>query len=85
MIRLAVEGFGDSSKLRASGILIAGKKFMFLRNDEEMMAGKQGQGGVTIMKASTCILIGTYNQDMSPANSCKEVGKMTDYIKEVGY
>ena len=29
--------------------------------------------------------MGTYNQDMSPANNTKEVGKMADYLKEVGY
>eukprot|EP01043_Picozoa_sp_COSAG02_P030367 COSAG02_NODE_1934_length_10318_cov_74.374009_8_plen_176_part_00 len=71
-----VAGFDDASGLRASGIMIAGKKFMYLRNDEEMMCGKAGQGGICIFKTGQACIMGTYNQDMSPANNTKEVGKM---------
>ena len=81
----AVAGFDDASGLRASGIMVAGKKYMYLRNDEEMMCGKQGQGGICIFKTGQALIMGTYNQDMSPANNTKEVGKMADYLKEVGY
>ena len=56
--------------------MIAGKKFMYLRNDEEMMCGKAGQGGICIFKTGQACIMGTYNQDMSPANNTKEVGKM---------
>jgi hypothetical protein len=80
-----VAGFDDNAGLRASGIMIAGKKFMYLRNDEEMMCGKAGQGGICIFKTGQACIMGTYNQDMSPANNTKEVGKMADYLKEVGY
>ena len=65
--------------------MVAGKKYMYLRNDEEMMCGKQGQGGICIFKTGQALIMGTYNQDMSPANSTKEAGKMADYLKEVGY
>ena len=102
--------------------MVAGKKYMYLRNDEEMMCGKgipygiaygaldrspyeemalelspsdrggvlrlcelEGQGGICIFKTGQALIIGTYNQDMSPANNTKEVGKMADYLKEVGY
>ena len=71
--------------IHASGIMVAGKKYMYLRNDEEMMCGKQGQGGICIFKTGQALIMGTYNQDMSPANNTKEVGKMADYLKEVGY
>lgn len=71
-----VAGFDDSSGLRASGIMVGGKKFMYLRNDEEMMCGKAGQGGICIFKTGQACIMGTYNQDMSPANNTKEVGKM---------
>ena len=56
--------------------MVAGKKYMYLRNDEEMMCGKQGQGGICIFKTGQACIMGTYNQDMSPANNTKEVGKM---------
>ena len=85
LVSRAVAGFDDASGLRASGIKLAGEKYMYLRNDEEMMCGKKGQGGVCIFKTGQAIMIGTYNQDMSPANNTKEVGKMADYLKEVGY
>ena len=65
--------------------MLAGKKYMYLRNDEEMMCGKAGQGGVTIFKTGQALILGTYNQDMAASMNCKEVGKMADYLKEVGY
>ena len=90
---IAIDGLNVSNwnspavyqSLRASGIMVAGKKYMYLRNDEEMMCGKQGQGGICIFKTGQALIMGTYNQDMSPANNTKEVGKMADYLKEVGY
>ena len=80
-----VAGFADSAPLRASGLMIAGKKYMYLRNDDEMMAGKAGQGGVAIFKTEQALIMGTYNQDMTTGMNMKEVGKMADYLKEVGY
>ena len=71
-----VAGFDDASGLRASGIVVAGKKYMYLRNDEEMMVGKQGQGGICIFKTGQACIMGTYNQDMASGQNTKEVGKM---------
>ena len=71
----AVAGFDDNAPLRASGIMLAGKKFMYLRNDEEMMCGKAGQGGVTIFKTGQALILGTYNQDMAASMNCKEVSQ----------
>ena len=85
MFACSVAGFDDNSALRASGIMIAGKKFMYLRNDEEMMCGKAGQGGIVIFKTGQACIMGTYNQDMTTGMNTKEVGKMADYLKEVGY
>ena len=75
----------DAGGVRANGIVVAGKKFLYLRSDEEMMVGRAGQCGISIFMCGQCVIMGTYNQDMSPANNTKEVGKMADYLKEVGY
>jgi hypothetical protein len=56
--------------------MIAGKKYKYLRNDDEMMAGKAGQGGVAIFKTEQALIMGTYNQDMTTGMNMKEVGKM---------
>ena len=78
-------GFDDPSGLRRSGIVVAGTKFMFIQQNAEMIIGKLGQGGITIFKTGQALFICTYNQDMSPALSVKEVGKMADFMREVGY
>ena len=80
-----VAGFEDPSGLRSRGIVVAGTKFMFIQQNAEMIIGKLGQGGITIFKTGQTLLICTYNQDMSPANNAKEVGKMADYLMEVGH
>ena len=75
-MRTLVAGYDDASALRASGIMVAGKKYMYLRNDEEMMVGKAGQGGICIFKTGQALIMGSYNQDMAAAMNTKEVGKM---------
>ena len=67
--------------------MIAGKQFMYLRNDEEVMCGKAGKGGITIFKTGTALIMGTYNEDkdMGASMNCKEVGKIGYYLLEAGY
>jgi hypothetical protein len=62
--------------LSAGGIVVAGRKFMYLRNDKEMMVGRAGQCGICIFMCGQCMIMGTYNQDMASAMNTKEVGKM---------
>ena len=78
-------GFDDPSGLRSRGIVVAGTKFMFIQQNAEMIIGKLGQGGITIFKTGQALIMGTYNQDMTSALSVKEIGKMADYLREVGY
>jgi hypothetical protein len=80
-----VAGFEDPSGLRSRGIVVAGTKFMFIQQNAEMIIGKLGQGGITIFKTGQALIMGTYNYDMSPALSVKEVGKMADFLREEGY
>ena len=76
--RLEEEGLPPPTAVTGlrGGIVVAGKKFVFLRNDEEMMCGKAGQGGICIFKTAQALIMGTYNQDMPPAMNTMEVGKM---------
>ena len=80
-----VAGFDDPSGLRRSGIIVAWTKSMFIQQNEDVIIGKLGQGGITIFKTGQALLIGTYSQDMTLANSVKEVGNMAGYLREVGY
>lgn len=58
---------------------------MYLRNDDEMMAGKKGAGGVSIFKTGQALIIGTYNDKMTTGQNSTQVGKIADYLKEAGY
>jgi len=79
-------GFDDGgANLRGSGLKLSGEKFMFLRADDEMMAGKKGPGGVTIYKTAQAIIIGTYNENMAAGTNSIQVSKIADYLKESGY
>eukprot|EP01052_Picozoa_sp_SAG31_P049324 SAG31_NODE_10745_length_1103_cov_1.374502_1_plen_56_part_10 len=51
----AVAGFNDASGLRANGMMIAGQKFLYLRNDEKMMCGKAGAGGIVLFQTGQAI------------------------------
>lgn len=76
---------GFEAKLMSSGIMVGGKKFMFLRCDGESMFGRQGQDGVTIYKTTQAYILSTYSEGMTSAANSMVVGKMADYLKSINY
>ena len=80
------KGFTNADDLRgSSGCPVGGEKFMFIRNDEELMNIKKGAGGASIYKTAQCLVLGAYNQDMSAGANSIQVGKIADYLKDAGY
>ena len=50
--------------MAASGINLAGQKYFYLSGTDEVLRGKQGKGGVHIMKTNQTVLIGVYDEPL---------------------
>jgi profilin len=78
-------GFADASAIRGDGIHLNGQKYFTLRADERSIYGKQGNGGVSIVKTTQAILIGVYEAPTQPGESATVVENLADYLINLGY
>eukprot|EP00002_Diphylleia_rotans_P009589 TRINITY_DN19978_c0_g1_i1.p1 TRINITY_DN19978_c0_g1~~TRINITY_DN19978_c0_g1_i1.p1 ORF type:complete len:127 (+),score=29.35 TRINITY_DN19978_c0_g1_i1:88-468(+) len=80
-----VAGFASTSSFQASGVNVAGVKYMFLRGDERTVQAKKGATGVVLVKTKQSILVGVYNDKQQPGAATLTVEKLADYLIENGY
>ncbi|KAJ3354637.1 profilin, required for normal timing of actin polymerization in response to thermal stress [Allomyces javanicus] len=77
--------FKDPSGIRASGLHLAGQKYIALQCDNRSVYAKLGSGGVVCVKTNQAILVGVYNQSAQPGEATKVVEGLADYLISVGY
>merc|ERR1712116_45178 len=58
-IKKLLNNYENSAEMAASGINLAGQKYFYLSGTDEVLRGKQGKGGVHIMKTNQTVLIGS--------------------------
>ncbi|KAI0218681.1 Profilin [Lamellibrachia satsuma] len=80
-----VNGLSDSSVLTANGIHLGGQKYIYLRSDDTQIQGRKGDGGCSIAKANTCLVIAIYGEGVHPGNCRSAVEKMRDYLMGQNY
>ena len=49
------------------------------------MRGKQGKGGVHLVKTNQALLVGVYEAPMEPSAAATVTEKLGDYLKGVGF
>ncbi|CAO3690231.1 unnamed protein product [Umbelopsis ramanniana] len=79
------QGFGDPAVLQANGLRVNGVKYLFLRSDDRSIYGKKGNDGVVIVKTTQAVLIGLYDDKVTPGNATKVVEGLADYLISVNY
>ncbi|XP_077988179.1 profilin-like [Glandiceps talaboti] len=77
---------GDTSHVAANGIVLEGKKYQFLRVDEDakaMYGKKKGEGGISIMASKTAVIIGMYDEGKQAGNANKGVQVIGEYLESL--
>ena len=75
----------DANGLAATGLVIAGVKYMFVRGETgEFVIGKKGNEGVVVYKCNTCLLVAYHDDKIQPGACNITVGKLADFLKENG-
>lgn len=84
-VKTLMKAFADPSGIRASGLKLAGEKYIALRCDDRSIYGKKGAGGVVCVKTKQAVLIGAYNDKIQPGEATKVVEMLADYLISVNY
>ncbi|XP_013401278.1 profilin-A [Lingula anatina] len=80
-----IQGYQDQSNFQASGIILGGEKFMFLRLDGQCIAGKKGSRPIAIRKINTALVIGVGSESTQPGTLRTAVEKQGDYLSSLNY
>jgi len=82
-----VAGFKDASALRASGLHVAGTKYITLGCDDVLVSGKKGTGGVICSKSKKAVVIGVYAAEsgIQPGPATVSVTKMAGDLMKKGF
>ncbi|GAM24410.1 hypothetical protein SAMD00019534_075850 [Acytostelium subglobosum LB1] len=80
-----VANFTSPDKFTANGIIVAGVKYLALKTDTRSVYGKQGTGGIVLVKTGKCVLIAVYNDKLTPGAAANIVEKLGDYLIDAGY
>ncbi|KAI9018381.1 profilin [Hyaloraphidium curvatum] len=79
------KAFKDPSGARASGLTLAGVKYIVLRADDRSIYGKKGAGGIACVKTKQAVIIGEYEEPIQPGECTKVVEGLADYLISVNY
>jgi|Transcript_5346 profilin len=83
-----MKAYEDNTKgeVAASGIKVAGEKYMFVRSDDQALLARQGQAwGFTAHKTGLAVLIAIYNEECQPADVEVRISTLADYLRTNAY
>nr|ALS04989.1 profilin [Calanus sinicus] len=84
-IQTILQNYDTQHNLASTGFSLGGQRYFYLSGDEEVMRGKQGKGGVHLVKTNQALLVGVYEAPMEPSAAATATEKLGDYLKGVGY
>merc|ERR1711971_1156985 len=84
-VKSLLDSYDDAGKMSSSGIVLEGQKYFYLSGDEKIVRGKQGKGGVHLMETNQTLLIGVYDEPLTPPEAANITESLGDYLSNCGY
>nr|GMD45967.1 profilin-2 [Ipomoea batatas] len=73
--------FAEPGTLAPTGLYIGGTKYMVIQGEPgAVIRGKKGPGGITIKKTNQALIIGIYDEPMTPGQCNMIVERLGDYL-----
>ncbi|KAJ8435987.1 hypothetical protein Cgig2_004244 [Carnegiea gigantea] len=80
-----MKDFEEPGTLAPTGLHLGGTKYMVIQGEANaVIRGKKGTGGVTIKKTNMALVIGIYDEPMTPGQCNMIVERLGDYLIEQG-
>lgn len=84
-VKKLIDGLKKKEVFSDHGLHVGGVKYIYLQSNDEQCQGKKEQNGVSIAKAKTCLIIGTYANGQVAGNCRAKVEGIKDYLVGAGY
>merc|ERR1711942_36374 len=84
-VKRVVDNYDNQLAFASTGINLAGQKYFYLSGTDDVLRGKQGKGGVHIMKTEKAVLVGVYDEPMQGAEAATVTESLGSYLKGCGY
>ncbi|XP_062228070.1 profilin LP04-like [Phragmites australis] len=85
-IAAIMKDFDEPGTLAPTGLFLAGTKYMVIQGESGVVIrGKKGTGGITIKKTNLALIIGIYDEPMTPGQCNMIVERLGDYLVEQGF
>ncbi|KAK3128412.1 hypothetical protein QOZ80_6BG0461290 [Eleusine coracana subsp. coracana] len=85
-IAAIVKDFDEPGTLAPTGLFLGGTKYMVIQGEPgAVIRGKKGTGGVCVKKTGMALLIGIYDEPMTPGQCNMVVERLGDYLLEQGF
>ncbi|GER34074.1 profilin [Striga asiatica] len=82
-VQAILNDFDSPGTLAPTGLYIGGTKYMVIQGEPgAVIRGKKGSGGATIKKTNLALIIGLYDEPMTPGQCNMVVEKIGDYLIE---
>nr|ACE82291.1 profilin [Triticum aestivum] len=81
-----VKDFEEPGHLAPTGLFLGGTKYMVIQGEPGVVIrGKKGTGGITIKKTGMALILGIYDEPMTPGQCNLVVERLGDYPVEQGF
>ncbi|GJX23857.1 profilin [Tanacetum coccineum] len=81
-----INDFNEPGSLAPTGLHLGGTKYMVIQGEAgAVIRGKKGPGGVTVKKTGMSIIIGIYDEPMTPGQCNMIVERLGDYLLDQGF
>ncbi|KAM0878074.1 hypothetical protein ACQ4PT_035098 [Festuca glaucescens] len=78
--------FDEPGYLAPTGLYLGGVKYMVIQGEPgAVIRGKKGAGGATIKKTNLSLIIGLYEEPMTPGQCNIVVERLGDYLLEMSF
>ncbi|KNA07985.1 hypothetical protein SOVF_166810 [Spinacia oleracea] len=84
-IAAIVKDFDEPGSLAPTGLFLGGIKYMVIQGEPgAVIRGKKGAGGICVKKTAQALVIGIYDEPVTPGQCNIIVEKLGDYLIEQG-
>ncbi|XP_078176957.1 profilin-like [Carex rostrata] len=78
--------FVEPGTLAPTGLFLGGTKYMVIQGEAGVVIrGKKGTGGLCVKKTNMALIIGLYDEPMTPGQCNMVVENLGDYLNEQGF
>ncbi|BBG95291.1 profilin 3 [Prunus dulcis] len=84
-IAAILKDFDQPGTLAPTGLFLGGTKYMVIQGEAgAVIRGKKGSGGITVKKTNQALIIGIYDEPLTPGQCNMIVERLGDYLIEQG-